>query len=463
MIVSSAGITAGVSQYQGQIHGQYFNNRSATFSADVFGNYALGINARKLTGLYSVTNFSGGATTVTIGNAVRITGTNDAKLLSELSVNDYVNINNNRLFITKISSNTIAYGVNFDGNTAGAATTYPAFRINNNLNNTKFTTLLFPVANATNTITDNQYTVYKCQTGITVTLSATTCVVTLDSASGTAAAEQPSFNPTDYLVSTDGTAGFSTSYNISAVAVAGNNITLTTTGTWASTALKVIYPVTRGAATNADLGRARTKTLTFSYFDTYLTTSDAIKSTLALSKTDVNRIVKVLQASTFVGTWNDVVTAGATDVTNRYDLDSGQRDSYYGAGSAILKAGFSTPSGSIRVFYDYFEHGAGDFFAKSSYDPTTTPYETIPTYKGQNLGDVLDFRTSVNPSTGLLIGSAPPKFNTAFTADISYYLGRKEMIFLDRSGLFYSVSGSPDKRPEILVLPTATMPLISTT
>ena len=448
MIVSSAGITAGVRQYQGQVHGQYHSGRSATFSADVFGSYANGINARKLTGLYSLTNFSGGATTITIGNAVRITGTNDAKLLSELAVNDYVNINNNRLFITKISSNTIAYGVSYDGNTVGATTTYPAFRINNNLNNTKYTTLLFPVATATNTITDNQYTVYKCQTGVTVTLSATTCVVTLDSASGTAAAEQPSYNPADYLVSTDTYGAASTSYNISAVSVAGNNITLTTTGTWASTALKVIYPVIRGAATNADLGRARTKTLTFNYYDTYLTTSDAIRTTLPLGKTDVNRIVKVLQASTFVGTWNDVVTAAATDVTNRYVLDSGQRDSYYGAGSAVLKAGSPNPTGSIRVFYDYFEHGAGDFFARSSYDPTTTPYETIPTYKGQNLGDVLDFRTSVNPSTGLLIGSAPPKFNSAFTADISYYLGRKEMIFLDRSGTFYSVSGSPDKRPE---------------
>lgn len=448
MFVSSTGITAGTRQYQGSAHGQYHSGRSATFSADVFGSYANGINARKLTGLYSITNFSGGATTITIGNAIRINGTNDAKLLSELAVNDYVNINNNRIFVTKISSNTIAYGVSFDGNTVGASTTYPAFRINNNLNDTKYSTLLFPVATATNSITDNQYTIYKCQTGVTVTLSATTCVVTLDSASGTAAAEQPSYNPADYLVSTDTFGAASTSYNISAVSVAGNNITLTTTGTWASTALKVIYPVIRGAATNTDLGRARTKTLTFNYFDTYLTTSEAIKTTLALSKTDGSRIVKVLQASTFVAAWTDVVAAAATDVTNRYVLDNGQRDSYYGAASAVLKAGFPPPSGSIRVYYDYYEHGAGDFFARSSYDTTTTPYETIPSYRGQNLGDVLDFRTSVNPSTGLLTGSAPPKFNTAFTADISYYLGRKEMIFLDRSGEFYSVSGAPDKRPQ---------------
>jgi hypothetical protein len=183
--------------------------------------------------------------------------------------------------------------------------------------------------------------------------------------------------------------------------------------------------------------------------DDFLGTSSAIRKTLPLTRNDIDKIVKIFMATSFTASWDAITQAAATDVTTRYDLDNGQRDCFYDFGAIKLKAGMPPPTGSIRVYYDYFDHGTGDFFARSSYSENTTPYERIPVYKGINLGDVLDFRSKIiSAATGLGSNSAPPRFATNFVADISFYLGRNESIFIDRSGAFYNVSGTSDINPE---------------
>ena len=80
MVVSSVvtSITTGV------VFGQYYAGRNASFSADIWSNFPLGINGRKYTGLFTLSDYSGGTTTVQTHQAVRITGTNDSKLLTEM-------------------------------------------------------------------------------------------------------------------------------------------------------------------------------------------------------------------------------------------------------------------------------------------------------------------------------------------------------------------------------------------
>ncbi|BCU95181.1 MAG: hypothetical protein CM15mV8_0250 [Caudoviricetes sp.] len=68
--------------------------------------------------------------------------------------------------------------------------------------------------------------------------------------------------------------------------------------------------------------------------------------------------------ATSFGAYN---ASGATDITNRYELDNGQRDNYYDVGRIKLKSGELEPTGSLRITFDFFSHGAGDYFDVDSY------------------------------------------------------------------------------------------------
>jgi hypothetical protein len=430
--------------------GTYYAGRTATFAADVWGNYQLGINARKLTGNFQLLDYTAGTTTVQAHGALRILGTNDSKMLSELATNDLIDINGRRLFVTKISSNSIAYAINLDQATiTGSTNSFPAFKVNNNLNDTIGSTLLFPVAEATSSIVDNLFTVYKVYSVSGVSgLSAAT--VTLASASGDAAAEAlATTNANAYFVAQDIISNLSTPLPVSAVQQVGLNVTVSITGTFSSNTAKIIIPVVRSAVNNTVLGRVKTKTFTASIYDDFLGTSAATRTSLKLSRTDIFKIVKIFQATSFTTSWDSITQAAATDVTSRYQLDDGQRDCYYDFGSVKLRSGMPPATGSLRVYYDNFAHSTGDFFARSSYGTNTHPYEKIPSYKNYNLADVLDFRPQINSAaTGLVLSGTTPRFGTNFTADVNFYLGRKESIFLDKNSSFYNVSGVSDTVPE---------------
>jgi hypothetical protein len=446
MIVSS-----NLSAYiAGTSHGTYYAGRTATFAADVWGNYQIGINARKLTGNFQLLDYTGGTTVAAAHSALRIQGSNDTKMLSELAPNDLIDINGQRLFVTKISSNTVAYGINLDlATVSGNSTQFPAFRINNNLNETTSSTLLFPVANATSSIVDNLYTVYKSYSvsGVSGFSSVT---VTLASASGNAAAEAlATTDVNSYFISQDIISNLGTPMPVYSVNQVGQTVTITCQGNFSSNTVKVILPITRGAVNGSVLGNVKSKTYTPSVTDDFLGTSSATRTRLPLSKNDILKIVKIFQATSFVTSWDAITQAAATDVTSRYDLDNGQRDCFYDFGAVKLRTGFPPPTGSIRVYYDYFTHGTGDFFARSSYSVLTHPYEKIPSYRGNNLGDMLDFRPRISDAlTNLGSGNAPPRFGTNFVADISYYLGRKHSIILDKNASFYSVSGVSSTTPD---------------
>ena len=93
-----------------------------------------------------------------------------------------------------------------------------------------------------------------------------------------------------------------------------------------------------------------------------------------------------------------------TDVTDRFDLDTGQRDSFYDMGRIVRKTGALAPTGRLLINFKYFEHGTGNFFSVDSY--SGFDYGSIPSYTSDVTGekfelrDVLDFRPRVdNDST----------------------------------------------------------------
>ena len=224
------------------------------------------------------------------------------------------------------------------------------------------------------------------------------------------------------------------------------------------------------------------------------------------NKTFIEGEVIVGQTSQAPGTITSV-DVGATNITDRYYLDDGQRDGFYDHGSLKRKSGVPAPSAQILVLFDYFTaSGNGDFFDIESYTSAGVEYKDVPKYiptkvdlgglepDGQfELSDAVDFR----PIIGQLLGtatfssgtpdpdspinlsnttsgcvSAPlayasKSFKSAVTGisatgasavdvpvdgsnvigDISFYVGRIDKVFLHKDGEFQVSRGNPAITP----------------
>ena len=68
-------------------------------------------------------------------------------------------------------------------------------------------------------------------------------------------------------------------------------------------------------------------------------------------------------ATATVGT----LTAGSKVITSNFELDTGQRDNFYDIARIVRKANTAAPLGRLAIVFDFFSHGAGDFFSVDSY------------------------------------------------------------------------------------------------
>ena len=180
----------------------------------------------------------------------------------------------------------------------------------------------------------------------------------------------------------------------------------------------------------------------------------------------------------------DTLTDGSKNITDRFTLDTGQRDNFYDIARIVRKGNAVTPTGRILVVYNYFEHGAGDFFTVDSY---SVDYKEIPTYTATrvdpevrepsgefDLRNSIDFRprvadatmTSATSGQGIAtkkvtsmsfnFGSRSftgtgghntlvPKDNSNIGYDFEFFLARVDTLFLTSEGEFKVASGTPQK------------------
>ena len=193
---------------------------------------------------------------------------------------------------------------------------------------------------------------------------------------------------------------------------------------------------------------------------------------------------KTSTATATLGTF----TAGSKDITNRFTLDTGQRDNFYDISRIVRKPAKPIPVGRLLIVANYFSHGTGDFFTVDSY--SGVDYKEIPTYTATrvdpevrepsgefDLRDTVDFRprvadASINTSTSIqsqgttkvtstsfdfasrsFAGTGAsniliPKDNSQFQYDFDFFLPRKDLLFLTESGQFKIVEGVPAEAPE---------------
>ena len=215
------------------------------------------------------------------------------------------------------------------------------------------------------------------------------------------------------------------------------------------------------ATISASVVGAKTKTSTDTTQTVDTEALAATATTINLGKADVYEIESIYMAADF----STAADSDDTDVTDRFTLDTGQRDSFYDMGRIVRKSGALAPTGRLLINFKYFEHGTGNFFSVDSY--SGFDYGSIPAYTSDVTGekfelrDVLDFRPRVDNDSTIDSGDKDRTFdgtgastvevikiNTDVTADLEFYLAKKARVYLTSSGLFKVIAGASSLEPQ---------------
>ena len=142
------------------------------------------------------------------------------------------------------------------------------------------------------------------------------------------------------------------------------------------------------------------------------------------------------------------VVASSPDITSRYILDTGQRDSFYDHGRIQLMDGATAPVGRITIVFNYFTHTGTGYFSVDSYT-SAIGFDNIPTYISPVSGDEVELRDCVDFRPRRIDGGTTmqnieiPSPNTNWSADYSYYLPRIDTLYLSRERKFGGIEGIP--------------------
>jgi hypothetical protein len=175
----------------------------------------------------------------------------------------------------------------------------------------------------------------------------------------------------------------------------------------------------------------------------------------SLYVSDVTRLLKVYDFGANTSTTANL--AFAADITNNYNLITGQNDNAYEHSSIQLKFGKSGPSGNVAIFADYYDHTGSGYITLDSYIDGGTEYKDIPTYTSPNSGklyylrDLIDFRPHrKNGSAGLTGGYDELILGTSGTSlelDYAYYLPRIDKVVVTKNRKFEVVRGVSSLTP----------------
>lgn len=202
---------------------------------------------------------------------------------------------------------------------------------------------------------------------------------------------------------------------------------------------------------------------------------------------DVTSVVKIYDLNGAALPAGGASLVGYSDVTERFELDTGQRDNFYDHATIRLKANYAPVNGPLIVCCRYYNHttlsGEGGYFSVDSYaaDPNLEifeegtllgdAYSIIPDYKTSSgeivsLRDCIDFRPK-----RLNASNATPNFTlsdikipcptTDFEMTYQYFLGRRDLIILNSDKNLLRVEGIPAKFPQDPSAPVKSMVLYS--
>jgi hypothetical protein len=166
--------------------------------------------------------------------------------------------------------------------------------------------------------------------------------------------------------------------------------------------------------------KVRTQTLTLS------------SGKATLDRTDIFELVSIVDDS-------------SVDVTSKFTLDNGQRNSHYAFGS-ISTADTGLQSSQVVVKYQYFDHAtSGDYFSVDSYTHATSAIEFEEVSRFQS--GSIDFRPAVIPGDPYWETPVIPKYGELTTVSYDYYYGRIDKLSIDYTGSYIITEGTPSADP----------------
>jgi len=225
-----------------------------------------------------------------------------------------------------------------------------------------------------------------------------------------------------------------------------NRKTVTITGLSASRSYTLITTVLQINLA----AREKTKTLTTATI-TITGAKNVTAKNVLLNHADVYSITSVAMTP---GNFSAYSSSNSVDVTDRFNLDTGQRPTHYQKGALTLKEGAGAITGALSVTYKYFSYsGSGNYFSVDSYGSLN--YEDIPSFKVSQtdgttqeifLHDVIDYRPVVE---GLNTFSPQiPKIGSDFNTPLANYLPRADKVFVDSTGQINVLGGTPAEDPK---------------
>jgi hypothetical protein len=184
---------------------------------------------------------------------------------------------------------------------------------------------------------------------------------------------------------------------------------------------------------------------------------------VSLQVPDVYQIVKIIDSKTTTGNITTAMLSDPSyDVTDRYELDNGQRRTHYDHASIKLKRGYSSPTGSsIYVMYKYLRHGQAPspqnigLFTVDSYlsGVSNITYDTISNFVDKEGGRFLsgrssfDFRPTRAIAGDTLGGAVCPDPDLTSEVSFEYYLPRIDRIVVKPSREMVVLEGQAAIKP----------------
>ena len=176
--------------------------------------------------------------------------------------------------------------------------------------------------------------------------------------------------------------------------------------------------------------------------------------TLAFEESDITARVSVLTTPSF-------------NISSNYTFKTGQEETLYSYGSIRRKAKSTAPSKQLKIYFTsaYFDStDNGDIVTVESYKnfDYSTEIKTVDNYRGT---DIIDLRPRVSDFTVTEGVRSPLEFagrtfsadgqsvnnilasDESIIADVDYYLGRIDRVFLAKDGRFQVVYGTPSEDP----------------
>jgi hypothetical protein len=201
----------------------------------------------------------------------------------------------------------------------------------------------------------------------------------------------------------------------------------------------------------------------------------------------INAIFDLNGANVTTSVYNALTES--SNVTARYILNTGQKDSYYDWSSITLRPGQNAPIGPLVIRYNRFSSNGSGYFDIDSYTRLGTQenggrgvsYDMIPIYTLQSgakifLRDYLDFRpvrASVRSSASAdtiarnfildvdeaVLGPKVAEPGLDVLMDFEYYLPRIDRVVLTKNREFLVLQGTPALNPVVPVEPDDSMTL----